>query len=170
MKKILLSAAILFNYSLAQAEAVDCSDKSLFNQSILSRGLDSLIRKNNSIDQDLKKLSDDTSKNLSLWTTRYSCTMFAIERSVDRPNGAFGYIFNLKSKKVPPEKKMSDPESFLLLAVGGIKAVAQQNESGGSVCYLVKYTTKTGSPLKEFGGVKIEMINSFPSIKADDSC
>jgi hypothetical protein len=90
--------------------------------------------------------------------------------SVLLKGGVFGYVYNLKSKRVPLEKRIGDPESFLLLAAGGIQAIEAQNKNGGSVCYQARYTTKDGTPLKEWGGVRVEMKRGMPFPKSDDSC
>lgn len=148
--------------SATQPEVPTCT-MDLWHELMLSDATSSLLRKNLSPDPDLKKLKTDSSTKASLWTDLYDCTLI-------NKGGVFGYVYNLKVKRVPVEKRVNDPESFLIMAVGGIQAIEAQNKSGGSVCYQARYTTRNGSPLKEWGGVRVEMKRGMPFPKSDDSC
>lgn len=96
----------------------------LWHQLMLSGATSSLPRKNLSLDPDLKKLETDSKTKMSLRTDLYDCSLI-------NKGGVFGYVYNLKAKRVPVEKRMSDPESFLIMAVGGSQAIDAQNRNGG---------------------------------------
>ena len=157
----------LFSLSV-KADTQDCTEAKTAN-TVLNHAIESLARKNKLSDPDFSKAVSDMRKGYDNYVSRFQCTLFASEPDNDSPNGQFGIVLN-STKNLPIEKRVNAPNSYLFLAVGGVKAVNNAHERKGKFCYLVKYTNSRGESLKHFGGVRMEYVGNIQFPNSDDSC